>query len=327
MTIDGLSHLIDGGLTNTPSVHSVEGATVFPSKVEQGDVFFSSDPDEIATAIERGAFAIVYDEESIKQTDSEIAWIKVASIETAAAKLLGYVCLQKDAKLYRISPLEHSFLKMLLLQKSGIVFLAQEWRRSFEQIMNAPQKLFVGSDSAWLAAISPEHERLEHAAEGSMVADTLFRGTFKIGRFLYQEKELAPFHLDTLLRVVHFCQTQQLSYSIDRLKYTKHFYPVFIDGKLRTARSSSSDKVVVFTDNLPDIESAREYLKYHGTWVKSIVLTPPKTKVESVDRPIWYEHEEAVRDTLKNTHFNYAFVYALDRTILKTIQREYGLFG
>jgi len=326
MTIDALVNLTDGVLQNTPTIQSIEGATVFPSKVDHGDLFFSSEQKEIDTALENGAYGIIYSGEEIMQHDPEIAWIKVDSIEDAAFKLLRYVILQKEAEFFLLSELENSFLKMILLQKNNIAFISKEWRKAFEQILNSPQKLFVGTDEALMKHIKPDVKRIRNDVEGYPVTDTLFKTTFKVGGYVYQDKELAPFHLDALLRVVAFCEAHELPYSIDRLRYTRHFIPVFIDGDLNTIRASKSDKVVIFTDNLKDIDQAREYLKYNGSWVKSIVLTPPKTKVENLTRPFWFENEEEVRETLKNVHYNYAFIYTLDKSILKQIKEEYSLF-
>ncbi len=326
MTIDALISLTDGTLQNNPTIQAIEGATVFPSKVEHGDLFFSSDPEDIHTALENGAYAIIYDDETLKISDQETAWIKVDSIKDAAFKLLRYVILEKEAEFFLLSAHENSFLKMTLLQKGNITFISDEWRKAFEQILNSSQKLFVGSDEVLMRQIKPNVKHLEKDVEGYPVMDTLFKTTFKVGGYVYQDKELIPFHLDSLLRVVAFCEHHDLPYSIDRVKYTKHFIPVFIDGELNTAHASKSDKVVIFTDNLRDIDQAREYLKHNGSWVKSIVLTPPKTKVENITRPFWFETEEEVRETLKNIHFNYAFIYTLDKSILKQIKEDYSLF-
>jgi len=132
--------------------------------------------------------------------------------------------------------------------------------------------------------------------------------------------------LEYLLRAIDFCETQNLPYSVDRIKYTKHFMPVFIDGQLKSTQAIKSDKVAIFTDNINDIVKAREYIKRSNTWVKGIVLTPPKTKVPGIDRPHWFESEEEVREILKNTLFNYAFIYNADKSILNTIKEEYSLF-
>ncbi len=326
MTIEALLNLTDGILKNTPSIQAIEGATVFPSKVEHGDLFISSNKDEIDTALENGAYCIIYDDTTITISDSDTAWIKVHSIEEAAFKLLRYVILEKEASFFYLNEHENSFLKMILLQKSNIAFIANEWRKAFEQILNSPQKLFVGTNKELMHRIKPDVKILNSDVDGYMVDDTLFKSTFKVNNYVYQDKELAPFHLNYLLSVIDFCKDNDLPYSIDRVKYTKHFVPVFIDGALNTTHSSKSDKVVIFADNLQDINRAREYIKFNGTWVKSIVLTPPKTKVENITRPHWFETEEEVREILKSVHFNYAFIYSLDKSVLNQIKQEYSLF-
>ena len=326
MKIEDIVNLTEGTLSNTPQVQAIEGATVYPSKVDHGDLFFSSSQDEIDKAVANGAYAIVYDSDEIIRNDNEIAWIKVSDVQLAAFKLLRYVIIQKEAKFFWLLEHEMSFLKMILTHKGNIAFIADDWRKAFEQILNSDDILFVGSDRELMQMIKPDVPRLNKEVEGYAISDTLFRTTFKVDGFVYQEKEMAPFHLEYLLRVVDFCKENDLPYSVDRIRYTKHFIPVFIDHKLNSTKSSMSDKVAIFVDNLPDIEKAREYVKRSNMWVKSIVLTPPKTKVPGIDHPHWFETEEEVRELLKSMHFNYAFIYNADRSILNTIKEEYSLF-
>jgi len=326
MKIEDILNLTEGILTNTPKVHAIESATVYPSKVDHGDLFFSSNQEEIDKAVENGAYAIVYDDENIVKKDEEIAWIKVSNIQLAAFKLIRYVIIKKEAQFFLLTKHEMSFLKMILLHKNNISFIADDWRKAFEQILNSNDALFVGSDEELMKLIKPDVPKLNKEVEGYLISDTLFKSTFKVGGFVYQEKELIPFHLEYLLRVIDFCDIQTLPYSVDRLKYTKHFTPVFIDSKLRSTKASMSDKVAIFTDSISDITNAREYVMRSNMWVKSIVLTPPKTKVPGIDRPHWFESEDEVREILKSIHFNYAFIYDADKSILNTIKEEYSLF-
>jgi ferrochelatase len=327
MKIEDILNLTEGTLTNTPKVQAIEAATVYPSKVDHGDLFFSSNQEEIDKAIDNGAYAIVYDDESIVRKDDEIAWIKVSDIQLAAFKLIRYVIIKKDAKFFLLSNHEMTFLKMILTHKSNISFIADDWRKAFEQILNSDDSLFVGTDKELMRLIKPDVPTLNREVEGYPVSDTLFRSTFKVGGYVYQEKELIPFHLEYLLRAIDFCETYDLPYSVDRIKYTKHFMPVFIDLKLKSTRPSNSDRVAIFTDNLSDITQAREYVMRSNMWVKSIVLTPPKIKVPGIDHPHWFRSEEEVREILKSIHFNYAFIYNADKSILNTIKEEYSLFN
>ena len=326
MKIEDILNLTEGVLTNEPKVQAIEAATVYPSKVDNGDLFFSSVQEEIDKAIENGAYAIVYDNENIIRKDDEIAWIKVSDIQLAAFKLIRYVVIKKEASFFLLNEHELTFLKMILTHKNNISFISKDWRKAFEQILNSDDSLFIGTDKDLMQLIKPDYKILNREVDGYPVSDTLFRSTFKVGNYVYQEKELIPFHLEYLLRAVDFCEIQELPYSIDRIKYTKHFLPVFIDMKLKSTRPSNSDRVAIFTDNLIDIGKAREYVMRSNMWVKSIVLTPPKTKVPNIDHPHWFETKEEVRELLKNIHFNYAFIYNADKSILNTIKEEYSLF-
>ena len=326
MKIEDILNLTEGVLTNTPQVQAIESATVFQSKVEHGDLFFSSCQEEIDQAISNGAYAIVYDDENIVKKDDEIAWIKVSNIQLAAFKLIRYVILKKETQFFLLSEHEMTFLKMILTHKTNIDFISNDWRKAFEQILNTDGRLYVGTDRVLMQLIKPDIQKLEQNVDGYIVFDTLFKTTFKVGGYVYQEKDLIPFHLEYLLRVIHFCDKNALPYDLERLRYTKHFTPVFIDGQLNTTRSNQSDKVAIFTDNIADIIEAREYIKRSNNWVKGIVLTPPKTKVPGIDYPHWFESEEEVREILKNTLFNYAFILNADKSILSTIKEEYRLF-
>ena len=326
MKIEDILNLTEGVLTNTPKIQAIEAATVFYSKVENGDLFFSSNQEEIDQAIANGAYAIVYDDENIVKKDDEIAWIKVSDIKLAAFKLIRYVIIRKEAKFYLLLEHELTFLKLIIKHKGNISFIPNDWRKAFEQILNSDSTLFVGTDKELMKLIQPDIEKINKEVDGYLVSDTLFKCTFKVDGFVYQEKELIPFHLEYLLRAVDFCNMHNLPYTMDRIKYTKHFLPVFIDTKLRSTQASKSDQVVIFTDNLSDITKAREYVMRSNMWVKSVVFTPPKTKVPGIDHPHWFKNEEEVRALLKTIHFNYAFIYNADKSILNTIKEENSLF-
>ena len=326
MKIEDLLNLTAGEVVSNPTVTAINSVSVYPSKIDQGDLFISNNPDEIAIALKKGAYGIIFSDSSIEITDSEVAWIQVDEIEKAAFKLIRYVLISRDASFYLFTEHELSFMKMVITQKSNLEILPNDWRKMFEKILNSDSKMFIGINTALMKMIKPDVSILNKEASCEIITDTLFRTTFKINGYIYQEKEITPFHVDILKRVVEFCDKYDFPYDLDRVRYTKHFVPVFIDGFLNISVPSKSDKVAIFTDNLDDIYKAREYVRYNGAWVKTIVLTPPKTKVDGVDRPNWYTNIDEARDILKNAYFNYAFVYELDKTMLPKIKEEYSLF-
>ena len=326
MKIEDLLNLTAGEMLSEPTVTAINSVTVYPSKVEQGDLFISNDVEDITKAIENGAYAIIFSNSEVKISDSEIAWIQVPEIQKAAFKLIRYVLISREASFYLFTEHELSFMKMIVTQKSNIEILPNDWRKMFEKILNSDAKMFIGTDEPLMKMIKPDVSILNKEASCEIITDTLFKTTFKINNYIYQEKDITPFHVDILQRVIEFCDLHHLPYNLDRVKYTKHFVPVFIDGFLNVMTPSKSDKVAIFTDNLQDIHKAREYVRYNGAWVKTIVLTPPKTKVDGVDRPDWYNNIDEARNILKNAYFNYAFVYALDKAMLPKIKEDYSLF-
>jgi ferrochelatase len=326
MKIEDLLNLTNGTVISEPTITAINSVTVYPSKIEQGDLFISNSSKDIEKALLNGAYAVIFSDPTIEITDSEIAWIKVKDIQKSAFRLIRYVLISREANFYLFNEHELSFLKMVLTQKSNIEILPNNWRKMFEKILNSNANMFVGTNNELVKMIKPDVSTLNKDASCEIITDTLFKTTFKINGYIYQEKDIAPFHVDYLQRVVEFCDKHHLPYNLDRVKYTKHFVPVFIDGFLNVMKPSKSDKVAIFTDNLKDIYRAREYVRYNGAWVKTIVLTPPKTKVDGVDRPNWYQDVDEARDILKNSYFNYAFVYALDRSMLPKIKEEYSLF-
>ncbi len=326
MKIKDLLNLTKGRMVSNPTITAINSATIYPSKVDIGDLFISNSKEEIEKALKRGAYAIIYSNKSIEVTDGEVAWIEVDDIQNASFRLIRYVLISRDASFYLLNEHELSFMKMVVTQKNSLTILPDDWKKMFEKILNSDSKIFIGKNGKILKMIKPDILTLNKEASCEIITDTLFRTTFKINGYIYQSKEITPFHVDYLQRVVEFCDEHHIPYNLDRVKYTKHFVPVFIDGFLNISRPSKSDKVAIFTDNLKDIYKAREYVRYNGAWVKTIVLTPHKTKVDGVDRPNWYESIDDAREILKNSYYNYAFVYALDKTILPTIKRDYSLF-
>jgi ferrochelatase len=323
MKIEDLLNLIGGKVVSTSDITDINSVTVYSSNVDEGDLFISNDAEDIQKALNNGADAIIFSDKSIEIIDDKVIWIEVGDIEKASFRLIRYVIISRESNLYLFNEHELSFLKMVVTQKSNIEMLPSDWRKIFEKILNSNAKMFIGVDEKLIKMIKPDVSTLNKDASCEIITDTLFKTTFKINGYIYQEKEISPFHVDYLQRVVEFCDKHDFPYNLDRVKYTKHFIPLFIDGFLNVMKPSKSDKVAIFTDNLKDINRAREYVRYNGTWVKTIVMTPPKTKVDGVDRPNWYESVSEAREILKNAYFNYAFIYATEKNLLRNIQTEY----
>jgi len=326
MNIEDLLNLTMGKIVSKPTIRAVNSFSVYPSKIDIGDLFISNSSTDIEKALANGAYGIIFSDKSIQITDPEVAWIEVKDISEAGFRLIRYVLINRGSSFYLFSEHELSIAKMIITQKSNIEILPNDWRKVFEKILNSNGKLFIGSNKKLMKMIKPDISTLNRDVSCEIITETLFRVTFKIDGYLYQAKEITPFHVEYLKRVIEFCNMYHIPYSLDRLKYTKHFVPIFIDGFLNISKPNKSDKVAIFTDNLNDIYRAIEYVRYHGAWVKTIVLTPPKIKVDLFDKINCYKSIDEARDILRSAYYNYAFIYALDKSILSNIKIDHSLF-
>jgi len=102
MRIETLKSLIGAKLLNSPAVTSIEKIVFEAKKVHRGDLFFAYDYDDIAQAVQNGAYAIVVDRVA-EVTDKEIAWLRVDSLKDSSIKLLRYHVEQVKKKFILLS--------------------------------------------------------------------------------------------------------------------------------------------------------------------------------------------------------------------------------
>jgi ferrochelatase len=324
MYIENLLHLIDGKIINEPKVKKVESATIYPSKVEMGDLFFACNKEDISKAVENGAYAVVFEGAKPKIEDKEIAYIEVSSIKEATIKFLRFILTQKKSQIYYFEDIESSFLKLISSRKSSIyTILSDNWQKSFESILNSNYDIFITTNIDDAQTLSPNFKSLEELATGYIISDSLLKTTFKIEKYIYQNVEIAPFFIDNLRKVVKFCQDNDIEYDLNRIKYTKEFKPIYVDKDLNALPKGSSEKVLIFVNSTKIVDKSIEYLRKEGKWIKSLVFTPPKTKLETVDRPIWFKSPNEVKETLKKEHFHYAFCYKLEIKDIINNTKEY----
>ncbi len=128
--------------------------------------------------------------------------------------------------------------------------------------------------------------------------------------------------------MVNFCQDNEIGYDINRVKYPKEFKPLYIENDLTPAQFGTTERVLIFSNSLKIIEDALEYLRREGKWIKSIVLTPPKIKIDNLNKPTWYKDIESAKEVLKKEFYHYAFCYNLTpEDIINKENIDYSLFN
>jgi ferrochelatase len=312
MDIENLVNIIGGELINSPKVTKIEAATIYPSKVEIGDAFFCTNLNDLPKAIQNGAYAIIF-EGDLNISDDEIAYIKVDSIKDAGIKFLRYIILQKNSKIYYMPKIATSYLKQIINKKTHLfTLLSNDFKKSFETLLNDDKEILITTNLDFAKDLTPNFVIYNNEAKGYIINDSLLKTTFKLEKFVYQNMPIPPFFLKYLKNAVSFAKKFQLNYDINKIRYFKEFLPYYIDKNLNVVTKGSSEKAIIFTETLEVVEESINYLKNQSRWSKSIVLTPPKTKLLSISKPIWIDDYKEARKILKNQHFNFAFCYKIN---------------
>ena len=327
MTIETIRACIGGTVTHEGSCKEVFRATVYAQECEGEELCFISDEAEAKEAVYRGAGAVVYAEAAWEDLWDDMTAIRVDDVKHAAFLLAGYVVSEEDASFELLNEKQMTFLKMILKQKSNIAILPQDWKKAFTLVMESGKRLFAGTDEAMLKALRKNKKVYDQKAPGHIVsADSLFRTTFKIHKYIYQYKEMTFLHIDHLRSAVAFCKAYELPYSIDKVTYTRHFRPIFLEGEPSVQEVMKNDKVVILSDNLEDILEAREYASDIGHWMaKTVVMVPPKTKVEGIKYPTCYRSEEDILEGIEQLAYNYLFIYTREEGLQHKIRSRFGL--
>ena len=323
MTIETINQII-GGKIITEGNEEVFRAVVYAKACEEGDLCFVTDAEEKETALAQKAGVLVCTQD-LAEEKASCTQIVVEDIKDAAFKLAGEVVSEEDASLELLLEKEMTFLKMILVQKKSVEILPKDWKKAFNRLMESPKRLFLTTDEALFKAARKKKEKYGKKAPGHIVsADSLFRTTFKIDKYIYQYKQMTFFHLPALRTAVALCQEYELDHNIDKIGYTKHFRPVFLEGEPSVQDVMKNDKVVILSDNLEDILEGREYASDIGHWMaKTLVMVPPKTKVEGVKYPTYYHNEEDLLEKIEQLAYNYLFILTQEEGLWQKIQSRF----
>ncbi len=322
MTIEEIAALTGATLREGTVSDVIESMTIRPEEAERGDLCFAEDEAGLEIAARSGAAAIVCQRRVPTPVACKSHLLEVEDVPLAALKLAGNLADEERVSLELLMPREITYLKMILKERRSVSPLPKAWKRAFSSMLEAKKPLYVTDDTTFYNALRPQKRAFSERADGYVVsADSLFRTTFKTGKYIYQYKQFPHFHLESLQKAIALCEKYALPYSLDKIGYTKHFRPIFLEGEPSVQEVMKNDKVVILSDNLEDIVLARNYAANVGSWMaKTIVAVPPKTKVEGVKYPTYYRSVDEILELIGSLNYNYLFVYTEDDALAQRIK-------
>ncbi len=325
MTFESFARLTGASLRNHPSVSSFERVVTEARGVRYKDLYIGDDPDEIAKALQNGAYAIVSTRD-LPIEDPEIAWFRVEDLNETLIKLLRYSLLQKSLRLYYADPVLFAYLQRLCTQKE-ILFLTSDLAADYKKIDEAaPKSVLIGQERRLIERLSGNFETIPPHPQHDLklLHHTLFRSTFLYRGRLYRQIKVPPLFLDTFMSALHFCERHGDSVEIEKLSFIEHFHPLFVSQNIHLRSYGSSDHVIVCEEHPDLIERACRYLRQEAPWAKIVLLLrrcPPSPKAPC-DLPCYTLTDTDSVTLLSRVEFNFAIVGEKSAIIRQILERQ-----
>ena len=323
MRLENILALTHATLINEPYVNSFETIVFEVSKIKRGDLFVAFNTGEIQTAIENGAYGILF-EKPTQMSDSEIAWIKVENLERALLKLLRFRLIEKDLRVYECNEI---ILKLALqvITESTFVPLVGNMQTLFKTLWHVEPKstlLFcpalVDRDIFTNVKTFPK----TRISEITIMEQTLFETSFIFENTFYERQLISPFFIPFLEELLNLFKILKVGYRLKKFTPIEHFEAVFTNKNFEIKEFGTSDKVLIFEPNTTLIESEINFLQKQASWAKTIYLIPHAMNMIEQENIYTYRTNDEIVPLLKSKQFHFALIVGVDKSILQMPQRS-----
>ena len=320
MRLENLLALTQGTLQNQPFVTRFDGISFDAKKVKRGNLFIAFNTHDIDEAILHGAYGIVFDKPT-QISDSEIAWIKVSSVDDALMRLLRFHLIEKELDVFETDLITIKLAQQIMTEQNFIV-LGQSIKDDFVKLWDAPKHatlLYCAKLIDRDTFVSSKALPTAYKDEITVVEQTLFETSFIFKDIFYERQLLSPFFISYLERLLNFYVMHEIHYRLRTFTAIDNFDAVFTNRDLSVKEFGASDRVLIFEPDFELIHSQISFLKRQAHWAKIIYLLPKAKALpfENVDGIFTYETQEDIIETLKSEPFHYALIAEQERTLLE----------
>ena len=262
MKISSIVDIVDGSLLNKPAISFITQSHTNIKKVNDGDLFISSDISEIFQAISQGAFAIISDcsSETFETFDNkEIALIKVNDIQNACISLLRFYLSNKSMKSYYTDDISFEIFG-LLKENKDIILLENNILDIFEQLKNFENiSTLISKNNKILSSIFPSSKvfEIKEYELKNLIVHSLFETSFSHHNIYYSKLKLSKIYINNLLAVIEFLNIEELE--IGKLREFKYMNAIFINPNFKIVEYGKSNKFIISNDNA---KIAHEEIKF-----------------------------------------------------------------
>jgi len=276
MKISSIVDIVQGLLQNDPSISFITQQHTNLSKIKDGDLFISSNPEEIKLAVQQGAFSVIYDIElDISVLDTEIAWIKVDSIDKSIIQLLRFTLSQKDIDTFYMNKVEYNILQSIINQNNDILILQNSLKENFELLNNNTlYKTLISDNLPLLKQIDPTYtyiEQLQHNIT-NLTIHSLFKTSFSWQKQYFAYLHLSYLYVEQFLNIINFCQQHKIKYDINKTTNLSYMKPIFIDKQNHIIDFGKSCRFILTNNQTTLIDNEIKFITKYYKYGKITIL-------------------------------------------------------
>lgn len=310
MQISSILDIVDGELLNSPSISFIYSIKTNVSKVKEGDLFIVRNKDDIQTAINNGAFALVLEDNHFI-TDNEIAWIKVKNINTSIIQLIRFKLAISDLEAYYCDEVTFDLLKIFANNSlKNIVFIPKNIDKLFKQIEDINHDdVIICSNKTILDKIYPNNKSFSNNNSfikiENLVEHSLFECSFSFNDIYFQKIKIPSIYIKELISVYKF-----LDYEFDfsKLKSFTNFKPIFLDKSMNLLEFGRSDKFIICQKNIDLVKREISYIKTKYKYAKTLFITSSYLDILEINEQIILDNLENLKSMLKTSSFNAVYL-------------------
>ena len=319
MNLANLIALVEGNLSNSPSITAFEEVHFEASKIRRGDLFVALAHEDIEEAILNGAYGILFDKPT-QISDQEIAWIKVSCVDNALLRLLRFHILQKSPQVFSCDEISLKLASQIITSRELLV-LNKPLKEHMHELYQLQEKQFIlfnknTTDEQLFVDCKPINKVVNSAM--NIVEQTLFETSFIYDDTYYERQLLSPFFLPYLESILHFFKQNSIGYQLRNFSPIDHFQAVFTNIHFQVKEFGKSDNVLIFESDFELVKEQISFLKKQANWAKILYLVPA-SKIDQLhtDENIFaYESTWDIMHTLKNQNYHFALIAEQNADIL-----------
>ena len=318
MRLENFLALTQTTLINEPCIHSFEDIVFEADKVKRGDLFFAYISDDIEKAVINGAYGVLF-EKPINIIDSEIAWIKVDSLDIVLKRLLRFKMIEKEVKAYECNEIILKLSLQITTQANFLPLQHGDLKSIFKSLWYIQERAIVLfspalSDKNIFASVKKVPSSPSESIQ--IIEQTLFETSFIYNDIFYERQLLSPFFIPYLEELLHLYKILKIDYKLKKFTPIEHFEAVFTNKKFEIKNFGTSDKVLIFEPNIDLIESQTIFLERYAPWADIIFIAPSTIKLQESKNLFSYKNEKDIINILKNSSFHFALIAGVNKSIL-----------